>query len=105
MLSRDNWCDDVIVCCLCSSMAGQMSSNMYRSFGTHNTYTSVDKQQLMKYMCIRVSSVKLIKRYDISSVSLHLFQDDANCRIDHNHLETLIICEKVRDYLLSHGRH
>ena len=35
-----------------------------------------------------------IKRYAILSMPLHLFQDDANCCIDNNHVETLNIWEK-----------
>ena len=47
------------------------------------------------YVCACVSCVWLIKRYDILSMPLHLFQDDAHCRIDNYHVETLTIWEKV----------
>ena len=44
-------------------------------------------KEIYVYVC--VPCVQSIKRYEILSMPLHLFQDDANCLIDNNHVETL----------------
>ena len=50
------------------------------------------KLETTEYVCMRVCVVCVIDyKYDILRMPLHLFEDDANCRIDYNHVETLTI--------------
>ena len=47
------------------------------------------KREITKYMYMRV------ERYEILSMPLYSFQDDANCLIDNNHIENLTTWLKV----------
>ena len=74
------------------------NTNLYYIEGTHLTMWTASQNQTLKiaYVHACVSYVQSIKRYDILSVTLCIFQDDANCRVDNNHVETLTTWEKCR---------
>ena len=83
---------------------------LYYIVGTHLTYlmdfwSEPETGNNEIYVYAHVSCVFSIKRYGIVSMPFHSFQDDANCRIDNNHVETLTIWEKMKEYLRSHSIH
>ena len=72
-------------------------NDLYYTEWTYPTLWNDGKNQNMKiriYMCMRLCRVCSTLK-DMISMPLHLFQIEANRSIDSNHVEILIIWEKV----------
>ena len=85
-------------------IGGVVAFSLQWKVGVVSTYTHMYVICCLVCVCMYVCLLT-IKKKKKKKVCHFLFQNDANRRINNNHVETLTICEKMWDFLRSHSRH